>query len=167
MNPDILSEFYRKYCKEIYLYLLAMCRSPDLTEDLLQETFLRALISLPDTAASPRAWLYTVARNLYFDKQRRDKHFVRSQPVQTMHDRVAPEPYERLLQSENSRLLYQAMLQLDERKREILQLQYFSGMTQSEIATLLKIKPGHVRVLALRARRELRQWMEGNGYEIP
>ena len=166
MNPDILVEFYRRYYKEIYLYLFAMCKNIELTEDLLQETFLRALISLPDTAPSTRAWLYTVARNLYFDKQRNDRHFAQNLSVQTMQDQLSPEPYERILQSEKSRLLYQALLQLDERKREILQLQYFGGMKQSEIASLLKIKPNHVRVLALRARREIRLWMEENGYEI-
>ena len=48
MEKDILKQLYQKYRKEIYLYLYSLCKKESLAEDLLQETFLKALLSLPD-----------------------------------------------------------------------------------------------------------------------
>lgn len=63
MGPDTLQECYRRYQRELYLYLRALCASAPLAEDLLQETFLRALLALPEAHTNIRAWLYRVARN--------------------------------------------------------------------------------------------------------
>lgn len=49
MEKDILKQLYQKYRKEIYLYLYSLCKKESLAEDLLQETFLKALLSLPVT----------------------------------------------------------------------------------------------------------------------
>ena len=67
MEKDILKQIYQKYRKEIYLYLYSLCKNSSLAEDLLQETFLKALLSLPDDHTNMRAWLYLVARNLFFN----------------------------------------------------------------------------------------------------
>ena len=73
MEKDILKQLYQKYRKEIYLYLYSLCKNSSLAEDLLQETFLKALLSLPDDHTNMRAWLYLVARNLFFNYYRREK----------------------------------------------------------------------------------------------
>ena len=58
------------------------------------------------------------------------------------------------------------MNELEERKREILLMQYFGGLSQKEIAAILKMTPENVRVLAYRAKKQLRNEMEGDGYEL-
>ena len=60
MEKDILKQLYQKYRKEIYLYLYSLCKNSSLAEDLLQETFLKALLSLPDAAAQARLILEAV-----------------------------------------------------------------------------------------------------------
>ena len=62
--------------------------------------------------------------------------------------------------------LYRALGQLDARKREILFLQYFSGLNQKQIAATLQISPENVRIIAHRAKKELKTIMEENGYDI-
>ena len=71
-----------------------------------------------------------------------------------------------LLEEERSRLLYLALQRLDTAKREVLLLQYFAGLSQRDIAAVLHLTPENVRVLAYRGKRELRSYMEGNGYDI-
>ncbi len=166
MQPDAIDQFYHRYYKELYLYLFSMCKSTERTEDLLQETFLKAFLSLPDSNDNVRAWLYIVARNLYFDTLKEDKHFVTDQDIEMIKDISNKDPLENLLSDERNRSLYQALSKLEDRKREVLELQYFSGLSQKEIAKILDLKPNHVRVLALRARREIRLWMEENGYDL-
>ncbi|MDO5155547.1 MAG: anti sigma factor C-terminal domain-containing protein [Eubacteriales bacterium] len=73
MQSKILQQLYAKYHKEIYLYLFSLCHNRELAEDLMQETFLKALLSLADAHTNVRAWLYLVARNLYFNHQNRER----------------------------------------------------------------------------------------------
>ena len=68
MDRDILRQFYRRYSREIYLYLYSLCKSRETAEDLMQEVFLKALLSLPDQNENLRAWLYKVARNACFNE---------------------------------------------------------------------------------------------------
>ena len=48
MENELLRQLYRKYQRELYLYLYSLCKNHELAEDLLQETFLKALLALPD-----------------------------------------------------------------------------------------------------------------------
>ncbi len=167
MQKQLLQKLYIKYQKEIYLYLFSLCRNRDIAEDLMQETFLKALLSLKDEHTNMRAWLYTVARNLYFNYRNRER---RNVPLEEIGDTLCDEEGVNLLNQlfadERLRLLYQALQHIGEQKREILTLQYYGGLSQKEIAVLLKISPENVRVLAHRGKRELKKYMEAKGYDI-
>ena len=63
VDNQILLKLYSLYQKELYLYLYSLCGDRYLAEDLLHETFLKALLALPDGHSNMRAWLYMVARN--------------------------------------------------------------------------------------------------------
>ena len=76
MEKDILKQLYQKYRKEIYLYIYSLCKNKSLAEDLLQETFLKALLSLKDDHTNMRAWLYLVARNFFFNYYHKKKEKV-------------------------------------------------------------------------------------------
>ena len=71
--------------------------------------------------------------------------------------------FEKILEEENRRMLYQAIRRLEIKKREIIQMQYFGGMSQKEIAAVLHITPENVRVLAYRAKKELKKYLEKVG----
>lgn len=86
MEKDILKQLYQKYRKEIYLYLYSLCKNESLAEDLLQETFLKALLSLPDGHTNMRAWLYLVARNLFFNYYHRGKEKVPLEEAEQIED---------------------------------------------------------------------------------
>jgi len=167
MQSKILQQLYAKYHKEIYLYLFSLCHNRELAEDLMQETFLKALLSLSDSHTNVRAWLYLVARNLYFNHQNREKKVTYFDDIEeTFGDAQTDEVLQRLLLDERRKLLYQALQHLGKQKRELLTLQYFGGMSQKEIATLLKITPENVRVLAYRSKKELKKYMEDNHYDL-
>lgn len=148
----------------MYLYLYSLCRNPALSEDLTQETFLKALLSLSESHGNLRAWLYLVARNLYFNHRKRESREISTELVERVEK--GENPLDKLLTDERTRLLYKALGRLEERKREVLQLQYFGGLSQREIAAVLHLNPEHIRVLAYRGKREIRQWMEEQGYDI-
>ena len=163
MDKQLLQQLYQRYRRELYLYLYGLCGHQAQAEDLVQETFLRALLSLPEGHPNLRAWLYLVARNLYFSQSKRDAHL---SPLEEDAPAEGVDLADRLIADETRSALYRALGRLEERKREVLLLQYFSGLPQREIAAVLRLNPEHVRVLASRGRRALRQEMEDQGYAL-
>ena len=156
------------YGREIYLYLYTLCKDHQLAEELRQETFLKAILSLPDSHTNVRAWLYTVARNLFYNTAKRE-----GRRVGVLSEEFEEEPADNSRNPENTvldglqnRALYEALLRLDSVKREIISLQYFSGMSGKEIAAILGLREENVRVLSYRAKKELKQLMEEQGYGL-
>lgn len=64
-----IETIYRLYFRDVCLFLQGLTRSEALAEELTQETFFRALDGLKDYDGKQdvRAWLFTVARNAYYD----------------------------------------------------------------------------------------------------
>lgn len=165
MENSLLRQLYQKYQHEIYLY--SLCKNQDLAEDLLQETFLKALLSLTDEHANMRAWLYMVARNLYFNYRKKESRNISLEDVdEALYDDSVLGALDNILIDERRRLLYQALQHLSDRQKEILMLQYFGGLSQKEIAALLKMTPENIRVLAYRGKKELKLYLEAKGYDI-
>lgn len=71
-----METIYRLYFRDVYLFLQGLTRSETLAEELTQETFFKALDGLKnfDGKQDVRAWLFTVARNCWYDRCRKAKH---------------------------------------------------------------------------------------------
>ena len=164
MKHDALEEFYFRYHKEILLYLYSLCRNMQLSEDLCQDTFVKALLSLSDKHKNVRAWLYLVARNLFLNSARDRKRETADEDIPERS--VDDDMLDNMITAERSKLLYMAMQKLAPQKREILVLQYWGGLSQKEIAAVLKLSPENVRVLGYRGKKDLKKILEENGYEI-
>ncbi len=165
MDSKLLNKIYAMYQRELYLYLYSLCRNREITEDLLQETFLKALLSLSSQHTNIRAWLYRVARNLYFNYIKKEKHKVNLEEIKDL-------PAEdldlagQIISKENRLILYEALQTLSGVKREVLVLQYFGGLSQKEIAAVTHLSPENVRVQGYRAKREIKKYLEAKGYDI-
>lgn len=174
MDKALLEELYQRYGAEIFRYLYAMCRDRLLAEDVMQDAFCRALISLPTSHVNARAWLYMVGRNLLINEMKKRKRELCSDDMESrdVQRRKSGEgiadgdPEEQAIRKEENSMLQEALLSLDERKREILILNYFERFTLKEAAVIMGISYENARILSMRAKRELRRIMEVNGYEI-
>lgn len=150
---------YEVYYRELYLYVYAICGNKNMTEDVLQETFLKALLALKDSHTNMRAWLYLTARNFCYNLLKREKRLVYGEETGRA-DEEAEDLLEQILKKEQSRRLQSALDKLSKPQREVLMLQYFGGFRQREIAAMMQITPANVRVLAHRAKKELKSILE-------
>lgn len=165
MDRQLLKILYETYYNEIFQYLFFLSQRKEIAEDLAQETFLKALLALPDHHTNMRAWIYMVARNLYYNYHRKE------QKIAPLDENVklskeSREPDKEIIQNERNRILMQALDKLEDRAREVLLLQYFGNLSQKEIAAILHLTPQNVRVLAFRAKKKVREYMEVNGYDV-
>ncbi len=158
MEQKIIHELYVRYGRELYLYLFSMCKMKETAEDLMQETFLKAILAMPDDVRNMRSWLYRVARNLCLNHMKKEKNIMPSEYLKDLS--VNNDMLDRLIFEEQQRKLYKAMNQLSGSKREVLTLQYFARLSQKEIASVLQMTPENVRVLAFRAKNDLKKYME-------
>ena len=174
MDKALLEELYQRYGAEIFRYLYAMCRDRLLAEDVMQDAFCRALISLPTSHVNARAWLYMVGRNFLINEMKKRKREISSDDIEgrnayrekSGNDTADGDPEEEAIRKEENSMLQEALLSLDERKREILLLNYFERFTLKETAVIMGISYENARILSMRAKRELRRITEVNGYEI-
>lgn len=167
MDKDIVLQLYETYSKEIWLYLFSLSHSKQIAEDLMQETFLKAILALSEHHGNMRAWLYKVARNLYINYHKKSQ----AEELLNYLDETGNSFHENnvldgILQDERKRILYQALEKIDERKREVLILYYYSGLNQKQIAATMQISPENVRILAHRAKKDVKKILEVNGYDI-
>lgn len=166
MNNKLLQKMYELYYNELYIYLRALCKDSALAEDLIQETFMKAILSLPDEHTNVRAWLYMVARNLYFNYAAKHKRQMPLSDWESEEPAIADDMLERMITDEWYRSLHQGLQQLSDNKREILMLQYFGGFSQKEIASMMHLSLENVRVMGHRAKKELAKILKEQGHEI-
>ena len=164
MENKLLKQLYARYRNELFLYLYSLCKNYELAEDILQETFVKAILSLQGNHPNIKAWLYMVGRNIYYNYAKREMSKIESYEMDDIP--ATQDVLESLIDNENKRILYKALASIDGMKKEVLQLFYFSDMSQRDISKMLNISQENVRVLIYRGKRELKKYLEENGYEI-
>ncbi|WP_026498202.1 RNA polymerase sigma factor [Butyrivibrio sp. WCD2001] len=163
MEKQLLYKLYSTYHHELFLYLYSLCHDRELAEDMTQEAFLKAILSLPDDHSNVRAWLYMVGRNLLLNALSKLNRMELTSDSDDFDLIKSESVLDELIRNENKKLLYEAINHLDKTKREILCMQYFSGFSQKEIAALLRLTPENVRIQAFRGKKLVRDYMEQKG----
>ncbi len=127
--------------------------TPADAEDLVQETLLRAWRALGRfrSDADPKTWLYRILVNASRDRwRRRAKAMRRAHPP-----RPAPDPEGTTIERDAVARVLAAVDTLPRRQRECLLLRVRAGLTHREIATLLGIRAGVVKLHLVHARKKL------------
>ncbi|MBR0457454.1 MAG: RNA polymerase sigma factor [Firmicutes bacterium] len=162
MDGRLIAELYDKYREEILLYVYSLCHSMEAAEDITQEVFVKAILTIPEHQENLRAWLYMVARNLTYNHSRKNKNKAKAVEKLKHESGVEADISEKVIMKEQYKELYNAIGRLNENYREILIMQYFGNMQLKDVAAVLGITHGNARALAHRARSKLKELMEEN-----
>ncbi|HEY7921985.1 MAG TPA: sigma-70 family RNA polymerase sigma factor [Vicinamibacteria bacterium] len=151
---------YRRHVGDVYRYVLVVLRNPEDAEDVTQTTFLNAYRAYGrgERPRNARAWLIAIAHNVCRQRFRTasrrplevdldDDHAAQAVP-----DEIAPTAGE----------IRRALDQLAFNQRAALVMRELEGRSYAEIAEVLSLSVGAVETLVFRARRALREQLEGN-----
>src|SRR5919201_393281 len=152
---------YRRYARAVLGLALRRLGDRGRAEDAVQETFAsiwRSARTYRPERGRGAPWLYAVARNAISDRGR-----ARTELPAEPEDEAATEagPDERAEQSWVSWRVHRALETLPDRERTLIELAYWSGLSQSEIARRLEIPLGTVKTRTRSALRRLADALEG------
>src|SRR3954453_2119858 len=151
---------YRRHAGDVYRYALAVLRNPDDAEDVTQTTFMNAYRAFQrgDRPEAPKNWLIAIAHNVC--RQRFRQASRRPNEVEFVEETApAPEEVEERYSIED---IQRALGQLAFNQRSALVMRELEGRSYSEIAGILGVTVGAVETLIFRARRALREQLEGS-----
>ncbi|MBN1552393.1 RNA polymerase sigma factor [bacterium] len=147
----MIAELYDTYYDELKQYASARCINPDDAEDLLQETFLKAMTHIELlkilSHSQRRAWLYRVLKNIHIDLIRRRKFEIPTDDLIEMPVNADPSNV-----MDTERLLSKIPV----RFRNVMEMKYILGMTSNEISRILSMEPSSVRFRIYTAQHRLR-----------
>lgn len=158
---------FQTYRDKIHRYILRMVKNPAEAEDLTQETFLRAY-RRRDSLGDPKAvrgWLYRIATNVCLDRLRQRRPLVSIDSEEGAGQLEAavstsPSGLEVTERNETSACVQRCLDFLPDTYRAAILLHEAHSLTAVEIADLLGVKVGTVKMRLHRGHRMLQQVME-------
>jgi RNA polymerase sigma-70 factor (ECF subfamily) len=146
----------------LYSYAFVLTRNRHEAEDLVQETYVRAIGAMGRlrTDSNVKSWLFTILRNIWFNqlRQRRTAKLVALDGEEGAMDiaETAKDPYAIYVSKVEHQEVREAIQQLPADFREIILLREFEELSYQEIATILGCPAGTVMSRLARARAKLR-----------
>lgn len=159
-NNTSFGKLIRMHQKRLFRFVYGLVNSFDITEDIVQETFVKAFekIQTFKTGYAFYPWLATIARNSAYN-------FIQREQKKESLDKLTEVGFnpqsadlgalDKLLNDENNKRLYKAISALPVKYRAVFTLRHFEKMDYAEIASYLKIPPGTVDSRLYRARQML------------
>ena len=155
MNFD---EIYKHYFRDVYHFMLALCRNEALAEEITQETFYKALQNIEHYKGQCKinVWLCQIAKNTYFTYVEKQKRFVQEEIEQEDDLKIE----QQLVKKEQAFYLHQLVHRLDEPYKEVFSLRVFGELSFSQISLLFDKTESWARVTFYRAKKKIQNMME-------
>ena len=151
-----IETLYGAFYQEMLSYCLAMTKRRAAAEDLVQETYLRAMTHWDDleslSRGQCRAWLYKTARNLFIDQARKQS---RETPVD--EEQLALAAFQEDL---SQAAVGQLIARLPDSEKALFTMRYFEGYNSKELGEIFDLPPATIRSRLASAKRRLREWIE-------
>lgn len=161
-DPQALAELYDRYGRLVFSLILRIVRDSGVAEDLVQETYLRVWNRVQGFDAqkgSVSPWLLAVARNRAIDYLRsaggRERNATEFE--ETDHPDLYVDMERDILTSDKARILKQALSKLPPNHKQVIELAYYEGLTQTEMAEKMGQPLGTVKTWVRAALKNLRE----------
>lgn len=170
-DSDALEKLYDRHSQTVYSLILRIVSNQAIAEELLQETFWQIWKKSEQFSGggAAAAWIYRIARNKALDQLRRQK--VRPQAVDSDPEALEhlTSPAERGVEAQIERIWHRqhirlALDQIPDEQRLCLELAYFEGMSQQQIAEYTRTPLGTIKTRVRIGLNKLERLLRAAGY---
>lgn len=158
---EALDELYHLTERTIYAFTISLTKNHQEALDLMQDLYVKVLSAahLYKPMGKPLAWMFTITKNLFYSKRKRDGRSINLEP-ETISDDMR---FSYITDPEDKIVLEGVLKLLSEEEREIVLLYAVSGMKHKEIADSLGLKLSTTLSKYRRALKKLRQYLDDRG----
>lgn len=154
MKHDVIEELFQKYYNDALLYSISLAKNVMLAEEIVSDAFYIALRTADGEVRNFKAWLLKICRNLFLNKQRKNRR------IEELDENAKDESenaLESIIRKEEYRALYHAISLLNKNYREIITLFYFEDLSVKDIAAVIGKSEAVVKVSLFRGREALKK----------
>ncbi len=161
-DPQAMADLYDLYGRVAHALILRIVHDAEIAEDLVQETFLRVWTraqAFDSERGALGPWLLAVARNRAIDYIRSaDGRMARSsyELVEIENPNLFIDPETGVLAADRMRRIREALARLNPNQRAVIELAYFEGLSQTEMAEKLREPLGTIKTWVRAALKNLR-----------
>jgi RNA polymerase sigma factor (sigma-70 family) len=159
-DEQAFERLYRGYARNVYRYALAVLGQTADAEDVTQTTFLNAYRAYlqGERPRAPERWLIAIAHNACRQRFRTAQHRPREVELDERLGVTDGDAHETPTADE----LRRALMEIPENQRAALVMREFEGRSCADVAATLSISESALETLLFRARRSLREQLEGS-----
>jgi RNA polymerase sigma-70 factor (ECF subfamily) len=157
-NLASMGDIYQRRHRPLFRFFFRLTGRQTVAEDLVHEVFLRMIRYRHTYQAGDgfEAWMYRIARNVFADHTK--KHRLETPAEEGQLELVSsgrPSAFEDVSKQQDLALLYRALRELPEEKRELIVLSRFQGLSYEQIGQIVGCETGTVKVRVFRAMKEI------------
>jgi RNA polymerase sigma-70 factor (ECF subfamily) len=162
-DPEAMGDLYDRFGRLAYSVIVSIVRDASLAEDLVQETFLRVWNRIHAFEAGRGAlgpWLLAIARNRAIDHlrslgARMDRNAFELDVRE--HPSLFVDMEREVLNTDHARLIRKAIAKLSANQQKVIELAYYEGLSQTEMAEKMGEPLGTVKTWVRSALKHLRE----------
>ncbi len=154
-----IEKIYEEYFETVNKYLFCLTHNNDISEELTQETFYKAVkkINTYKGECKMSVWLCQIAKNLWYDQCRKNKKNIDIEEIDTFSFQDINTVEEKIISNEEKISIYKKMQNLDDKTREVMYLRITGELSFKEIGVILNKTENWARVTFYRGKNKLKE----------
>lgn len=160
----LFEEIYENYFKDVYRFCFSLTQNENYSEELTQETFVKALKAIDnfDGSKDIRAWLFTISKNTYYSECRKRKWIADDALSENVEDIANSDFIEIISDKQRAVLIHKYLHNMKEPYKEVFHLRVFGELSFDQIGNIFGKSSNWARVTFYRAKNEIRKYMLEN-----
>ena len=154
-----IEQIYKEYFETVNKYLFCLTHNNDISEELTQETFYKAVKKIDTYKGECKmsVWLCQIAKNLWYDECRKNKKLknISEEDLFNIEEKSTIE--DNVVSEEEKIEIYKKMQKLDDKTREVMYLRISGELSFKEIGIILNKTENWARVTFYRGKNKLKE----------
>ena len=158
--PQIdMDTVYKEYASLVYRFLYSYTHDAEWSEELMQETFLRAVTSISryDGSCKLSVWLCQIGKHILYQELRKKNRMQTTELMDHIPDTAAPDGESSVIARENKKELYRAIHHLPESEKEVVLYRITGELSFREIGEILGKSEYWSRTVFYRAKQKIKK----------